>query len=201
MTDQTMKKLLAFAVRNRESLCSLLNCFQAEDLEYGLLRIPEQVMNLDLKDQILQKGSPYLTDYQVTFQGGHIFLEVESSTSQMGVVKALYQLQITDFVYQPGGAHRVTFLYQEDVSSEGGFLLGVLMRAAGLTKGTYLKLAAYLLKIPGVEVDETENDEDVCAVDLEQLFQFAQSPLNRFCLEFQDARDGELLLRFNYTDG
>lgn len=200
MTDQTMKKLLAFAVRNRESLCSLLNCFHAEDIENGLLRIPEQVMNLDLKDRILQKGSPYLTDYQVTFQGGYIFLEVASSTSQMGTVKALYQLQITGLVYQPG-AHWVTFLYREDVSSEGGFLLGVLMRAAGLTKGTYLKLAACLLKIPGVEVDETEDGEDVCTVDLEQVFQFAQSPLNRFYLEFQDARDGELLLRFTYTDG
>lgn len=199
MTDHTVKQLLAFAVRNRENLCNLLSCFNAEDLEKGVLRIPERMINYDLKELILSKTAPYLEDYQVTLADGCIYLDGSANLTQLGALHAIYRLTITHLAYQPG-LHTITCSYQEDVHSEGGFLQGMMMRAAGLSQGTYLKLASHLMKTPGVTVDQTPEGQDYFTIDLDTLYPFEGSFLNRFHLQYQDSQDGQLVFRFMYVD-
>lgn len=199
MTDQTVKRLLAFAVRNRENLSNLLSCFNAEDLERGVLRIPERMINYDLKELILRRAAPYLEDYQVTLADGSIYLDASANLTQIGALHGIYRLTFTHFAYQPGH-HTITCAYQEDVHSEGGFLQGMMLRAAGLSQGTYLKLASHLLKAPGIIVDQTPEGQDYFTIDLDTLYPFEGSFFNRFHLQYQDSQDGQLIFRFMYVD-
>lgn len=163
MTDAGLKKLLGALLRNKEIAVSLLNAFKAEDMERGILAIPETVVNRDFKMQIMDKASPHLNDYLVMFQQNSIYAELDINAKQLGRIKAMLMLTFDSFDFR-NGLHRMIFTYKEDVKSEGNFVQTMAVKAAGL-KGSYLQTAAEMVKLSWLEVSKDALVINVDALD------------------------------------
>ena len=67
MNDKTIKHWLGFALRNKNMILQYLDNFRPEDLENGLLSIPESMINDQLSSLILGNTSPWLNRYHLNF--------------------------------------------------------------------------------------------------------------------------------------
>jgi len=63
MTDSGLKNLLGFLLRNKDTAVSLLENFRPEDIERGIVSIPENMINRDIKILIMDKAGDSLNDY------------------------------------------------------------------------------------------------------------------------------------------
>lgn len=189
MTDTGLKKMLGLLLKNRETVCSLLDHFRPEDIEGGILAIPENLINRDIKMLVMDQADPYLNDYEFRFSQGAVFVDLDVSAKQLGRLKAKYMLSITALVFQ-GGDHRLSLSYQEDVRSEGNFMQSMAIKAAGL-KGSYLQTAAEMLKLDFLQVEK-----DSISVNLD-LLEFAKKIPPELHISYISSEDGFLKFKFH----
>ena len=189
MTDTGLKNLLAYLLRNKNIVASLLDHFMPEDIERGILSIPENIVSRDLKMLIMDKAAPYLNDYKVMFYQGHIFLDLDLDGKQLGRLSAKYMLTITQFDFQEAN-HQIRFSYQEDIKSEGNFMQNMAIKAAGL-KGSYLQTAAEMARLDFVNV---EKDSFVVNIDKIGVAKKIPSSLS---ISYLSSEDGILKLKFH----
>lgn len=154
------------------------------------LSLSENLVNLELKERILAATGDYVTAYQVAFSGGAIDVNLALTIPKLGDVAAKYRLEVLDFKFDREG-HRVTLAYQEDVRPAGGPLQAFMLKAFGLTGGTWLTKALALANLNGITADEKS-----CSVDLEQLLDLSNEWVRQLALNYVDSRDGLLKLEF-----
>lgn len=189
MTDEGLKSLLSLLLRNRDTVFAVLENFRPEDIEQGILAIPESLINEDIKMLILDKAAPYLNDYGLLFLENAILLDLDINAKPLGRLKAKYMLAVNRLDFN-GDTHRISLTYKEDVKSEGNFLQNMALKAAGM-KRSYLQAAAEMLKL-----DFVEAGEDVIAVYLDKLEAVKKIPpgLN---VAFVSSQDGIFKLKFH----
>jgi hypothetical protein len=189
MTDVGLKNLLGFLLRNKDTAVSLLENFKPEDVEKGILAIPEGTINRDIKMLIMDKAAPYLNDYELLFLQDSIFVDMDVDGKQLGRLKAKYMLTITQLDFREN-THRVSFSYKEDVMSEGNFMQSMAIKAAGL-KGSYLQVAAEMMKLDFIEVGK-----DSVTINLDML-KFMKKIPPALNISYVSSEDGILKLKFH----
>ena len=189
MTDAGLKTLLGFLLRNKETVASLLDSFKADDIERGILAVPENLINRDIKMLIMDQAGEYLNDYELLFLQGAMFLDLDLSVKQLGRIKAKYMLSVTRFDFHDK-VHQIGFSYREDIKSEGNFMQNMALKAAGL-KGSYLQTAAEMLKQSWLQVEQ-----DSIVINLDAL-EFTQKIPPALNIGYISSEDGILKLRFN----
>jgi hypothetical protein len=189
MTDERLKNLLGFLLRNKDAIFSLLDNFKPEDIENGLLAVPDSVINRDLKMLIIDKASPYLNDYMILFQQNSIILDLDIDAKQLGRLKAKYMLTVVRFDFQDT-THQIQLAFREDVRSKGNFMQNMAVKAAGL-KGSYLQLAAEMAKTDFLRVEKDNITIDIDALDA------AKKIPPSLKVDYISSEDGILKLRFH----
>ncbi len=189
MTDAGLKKLLGFLLKNKDTVVSLLDNFRPEDVERGILTIPENMINRDIKMLIMDKAGSYLNDYELLFLQNAILVDLDIDAKQLGRLKAKYMLSVTRFDFQEN-THRISLSYKEDVRSEGNFMQSMAVKAAGL-KGSYLQIAAEMLKLDFIKVDK-----ESISVDLDALESAKKIPPELY-VGYAGSEDGILKLTFH----
>lgn len=164
MTDAGLKKLLGFLLRNKNMAISLLDHFKPEDIERGILAIPEDIVNRDMKMLIMEKAAPYLNDYRLMFHQDSVFLDLDLNGKQLGRLKAKYMLTITQCNFNED-LHQIRFTYREDVKSDGNFMQNMAIKAAGL-KGSYLQLAVEMAKLDFIEAGKESFTINIDKLDI-----------------------------------
>jgi hypothetical protein len=189
MTDEGLKKLLGYLLRNKDTAVLLLDHFKPEDIEHGIVTIPEKLVNRDIKMLVMDKAGSYLNDYALGFDQNAIFLDLDINVKQLGRLKAKYMLTVTEFDFF-GLEHRIRLSYREDVRSEGNFMQTMALKAAGL-KGSYLQTAAEMAKLPYLSVSG-----DSVTVDLDAL-NFAEKIPPELNISYVSSENGTLKLKFH----
>jgi len=188
MTDEGLKSLLGFLLRNKDTAFSILERFKPEDVERGIVAIPEDLINRDIKMLIMDRTAPYLNDYSVLFLENAILLDLDLHAKALGRLKAKFMFTISRFDFH-GNTHRISFSYKEDVKSEGNFLQNLALKAAGI-KQSYLQTAAEMLKPDFIDVGE-----DFIAIDLDKLGFIKKIP-PELDVRFISSEGGTLKLMF-----
>lgn len=189
MTDSGLKKTLGYILRNKEQISELLNRFQAEDVEKGILALPENLINRDLKMFIMEKGDPYLDDYLISFNNDAIFLDATVIMKQLGKVNAKYMLRIENFTFN-NLVRKISLTYQEDVKSQGNMVQSMALKAAGL-KGPYLETAISMSNLPFITVDNHQIN-----IDLYKIEAMKKIP-SELVLNYLSSVDGCLKFKFS----
>ncbi len=189
MTDAGLKNLLGLLLRNKDTVVSLLDNFKPEDIERGILAVPESLINRDIKMLIMDQVGEYVNDYELLFLQDAIFLDLDLNVKQLGRIKAKYMLNITRFDFHDS-IHQIGFSYREDIKSEGNFMQNMALKAAGL-KGSYLQTASEMLKQDWLHVEK-----DSIAIDLDAL-EFAKKIPPALNVGYISSEDGILKLKFN----
>ncbi len=189
MTDPGLKKLLGFLLRNKDTVSSVLDNFKPQDIERGLLAIPESMINQDIKMLILDKAAPYLNDYGLLFLQNAILVDLDIHVKQLGNLKAKYMLTFTRFDFHDD-IHKIGMSYKEDVKSEGNFLQNMALKAAGM-KGNYLQVAAEMMKLDFISVGENSITIDLDALD------FAEKIPPELNVAYVSSEDGILKFKFH----
>lgn len=189
MTDAGLKKLLGFLLRNKDTAAVLLNHFKPEDIERGILAVPDKLINRDIKMLIMDQAGEYLNDYEFLFLQDAVFLDLDLSVKQLGRIKAKYMLSIVRFDFHDK-LHQIGFSYREDIKSEGNFMQNMALKAVGL-KGSCLQTAAEMLKQDWLKVDK-----DSIAIDLDAL-EFAKKIPPELSISYISSEDGILKLKFH----
>jgi len=192
MTDAGLKKLLSFLLRNKDTAAALLDHFKPEDIEQGILAIPENLFNRDIKMLIMDQVGEYLNDYELLFLQGAILVDLDVNVKQLGRMKAKYMLNVTRFDFHDN-VHQIGFFYREDVKSEGNIIQNMIVRAAG-RKGSYLQTVAEMMKLDYIQVEK-----DSIAIDLDALA-FAKKIPPGLDISYISSEDGILKLRFSYFE-
>lgn len=188
MTDAGLKKLLGALLRNKDIAMLLLDSFKPEDIERGIVAIPETMLNRDFKMLIMDKASPYLNDYGLMFQQNSIYADLDIDAKQLGRLKAKLMLTFSSFDFQEG-LHKIVFTYREDIKSEGNFVQNMAVKAAGL-KGSYLQTAAEMAKMNFLEVSK-----DMVTINLD-LLDFAKKIPPSLSIGYVGSEDGILKFKF-----
>ena len=189
MTDAGLKNLLGFLLRNKNMMVSLLDQFKPEDVERGIIAVPDRLINRDLKMMIMDKTAPYLNDYSLMFNQNSIFLDLDLNGKQLGRLKAKYMLTIDQFDFSEG-KHQILFSYQEDVKSAGNFVQNMAVKAAGL-KGSYLQTAVELAKLGFITADK-----DSFLIDVDKLEAAKKIP-SSLSISYLSSEDGILKFKFH----
>lgn len=195
MNDKSIKKWMGYVLRNKKRLSLLLDNFRPEDLENGLLVLPEALINEQLAPDILGAASPWVTGYQVSFSNNMIFLDANINAKQAGPARAMMMLSVDEFTFRPD-AHRLRFQYREDVRSLGNPAQAVMLNLFLSNSGLLSKLISMnSAALPGVTADGR-----TLSVDLDRLTpQLASGPLQRLTLRYAAAGDGVLKLQFEFA--
>ncbi len=190
MTDAGLKSLLGFLLRNKDTAISLLDNFKPEDVEKGLLAIPENLINRDIKMLIMDQAGEYLNDYTLRFSQNAIFADLDVNGKQLGRLKAKFMLTVEQFDFHDQ-VHKIRFSYREDVKSEGNFMQAMAVKAAAGLKGGYLQTAAEMMKLNFLAVDK-----ESITVDLDAL-KFAKKIPPALNVGYVSSEDGILKLKFH----
>ncbi len=190
MTDAGLKSLLSFLLRNKETAISLLDNFKPEDVEKGLLAIPEHLVNRDIKMLIMDQAGEFLNDYGMKFGQGAIFADLDVNGKQLGRLKAKFMLTVVQFDFHDQ-THKIRLSYREDVKSEGNFMQAMALKAAAGLKGGYLQTAAEMMKVSFLTVDK-----DSITVDLDAL-EFSKKIPPALNIGYVSSEDGILKLKFH----
>lgn len=188
MTSEGLKKLLGFVIRNKIQIGELLNRFQPEDVEKGILSLPQELLNRDLKMLIMDKSDPYLDDYHILFSNGSIFLDATVIAKQLGKVSAKFMLNIESFTFNKL-VRKVTLRYQEDVKSQGNMVQSMALKAAGL-KGSYLQTAIEMSHINDIHISDNRITIDLDKID------FIKKVPSELELNYLSSEDGTLKFKF-----
>ncbi|MGI6728467.1 MAG: hypothetical protein ACOX4P_07970 [Anaerovoracaceae bacterium] len=154
------------------------------------ISISEDLVNRDLRQLILSYVGSYITDYTVYFSGNFIFLDLKLQIKTLGPISARYKLNIINFTFNQQ-AHIIEFAYEEDVQSTSNPLQGMLVKAMGLTQGTFLQKAIALTNPPGIRADSKN-----CSIDLEQFLNLNQGHVSKLSLNYLDSYNRTLQFAF-----
>ena len=189
MTDSGLKRAFGFVLRNKKLVGALLERFEANEVEKGILTISQDIINKDLKMLIMDNYSEYLNDYLILFDNNTVFIDADLNIKQLGRIKAKYMLVIDEFLFS-GQSHKIRVSYKEDVKSEGNFMQNMAIKAAGL-KGTYLQTAMDFSKIDFIEAD---NESFIVNIDKIDSNKKIPPSLN---IIYISSENGILKLQFN----
>lgn len=162
MTKDLVLRILKWVRQHKALLFCLLERLDEDELEQNILSIPDEVFSKDLKMDIMDKGDPYLRDYNLRFEEGAIHVELSVNAKQLGIVDANYRFTVKEFIFK-GNERKVTLAYQEDVRSQGNMLQSIALKALRL-KGSYLEMLASgveelsMVQVNGEEVFLNFND-------------------------------------------
>lgn len=157
------------------------------------ITVSDDLLNMNLRKTIL--ASPigeYVKDYKVTFAQGYIYVDLNLNIKTLGFLIARYRIEIVDLDFRPG-CHILIADYAEDVkpASGGGFVQGMMLKAASLKGGTFLQSLISMSNPPGIKADEKS-----CSIDLKQLLSLDDRLTSVLALKYIDCRNG--LLKFSY---
>ena len=150
MTDKNIKALMGAVLRNREFIYNVSKYFRAEDVENGILAIPEKLINTELEPLIPTEAKSYLEGYNASFHDGFIIANATLSIKQMGRFEARYRFKIDD-LYFSSTAHKIYLTYEENVVSLGNPLQNMALKAVQ-AKGPLIETAAAFLKRKALQV-------------------------------------------------
>ena len=197
MNDKTIKHWLGYALRNRETILGLLDNFRPEDLENGLLSIPEALINDQLSPTILGAASPWISRYHLNFSNNMIFADAELNAKQAGPVRAMLMLSVEEFTFRPD-RHRISFQYREDIRSTGNPAQAMILKMFGGGNGFLAKLTSMAgNKLPGITADGR-----ILTIDIDHYLHATGSAsrvagaLDHLTLRYVAAGDGYLKLQF-----
>ena len=198
MNDKSIKHWLGFALRNKNMILQYLDNFRPEDLENGLLSIPESMINDQLSSLILGNASPWLNRYHLNFSNNMIFADAEVNAKQAGPVRAMLMLSVEEFTFRPG-THKLRFPYREDIRSLGNPAQAMMLKMFGGGNGYLAKLSSMAgSKMPGIAADG-----QTLTIDLDHYL-FATGSMDRvssllehLTLRYVAAGDGYLKFQFS----
>ncbi|QIB69086.1 hypothetical protein Ami103574_07020 [Aminipila butyrica] len=195
MNDATLKKIIAFGLRNKAEILALADYFEPEDIEDGCLKVPDYLVNVGLKERIMsiQALQEYLKDYTMLFQNGCIMLDLRLNLKQLGPVAAKYLFSIKDLRFSEEGT-RIYASFQEDVSSLGNVMQSMALKAA-ISGGSALQRAIKLTKADFIFVDQHQ-----LMIDLSRI-EPVQKAAEFFELLYLDSAEGYLKFKFYYAGG
>ena len=200
MNDKTIKHWLGYALRNRETILRLLDNFRPEDLENGLLSIPEALINDQLSPTILGAASPWISRYHLNFSNNMIFADAELNAKQAGPVRAMLMLSVEEFTFRPD-RHRISFQYREDIRSTGNPAQAMMLKMFGGGNGFLAKLTSMAgNKLPGITADGR-----ILTIDIDHYLHATGSAsrvagaLDHLTLRYVAAGDGYLKLQFTFV--
>jgi len=199
MNDKTIKHWLGYALRNKETILRLLDNFRPEDLENGLLSIPESLINDQLSPTILGAASPWVSRYHLNFSNNMIFADAELNAKQAGPVRAMLMLSVEEFTFRPD-RHRISFQYREDIRSTGNPAQAMMLKMFGGGNGFLAKLTSMAgNKLPGITADGR-----ILTIDIDHYLHATGSAsrvagaLDHLSLRYVAAGDGYLKLQFTF---
>ncbi|MBQ6949394.1 MAG: hypothetical protein IJN41_06880 [Firmicutes bacterium] len=199
MNDKTIKHWLGYALRNKETILRLMDNFRPEDLENGLLSIPETLINDQLSPTILGAASPWISRYHLNFSNNMIFVDAELNAKQAGPVRAMLMLSVEEFTFRPD-RHRISFQYREDIRSTGNPAQAMMLKMFGGGNGFLAKLTSMAgNKLPGITADGR-----ILTIDIDHYLHATGSAsrvagaLDHLSLRYVAAGDGYLKLQFTF---
>lgn len=195
LNDTKIKSLIAFLLKNKKELISLTDYFEYQDIENGLLKIPDYLLNVELKDKIINIDQihNYLKDYTVLFQNGCIMLALRLNIKQLGPISAKYMFSIKDFKFS-NDCTRIYAVFQEDVISLGNVMQSMALKAA-ISGSTALQKLIKLSNCDFIFVDGHN-----IMIDLKK-FNTISKISELFELNYIDCTEGCLKLNFYYYGG
>ncbi len=200
MNDKSIKHWLGYALRNKETIMDLLSFFRPEDLENGLVVIPETLINNRLRPQVLGAVSPWINTYSLNFSNNMIFADAEINAKQAGPVRAMLMLSVDEFTFRPD-RHRIRLQYREDIRSLGNPAQAMMLKMFGGGNGYLSKLTSMMgsSKLPGITADG-----QYLTIDIDHYLHAtgsasrAASVLEHLTLRYVAAGDGYLKLQFTF---
>ena len=199
MNDKNIKHWLGYALRNKETILHLLDNFRPEDLENGLLSIPETLINDQLSPTILGAASPWISRYHLNFSNNMIFVDAELNAKQAGPVRAMLMLSVEEFTFRPD-RHRISFQYREDIRSTGNPAQAMMLKMFGGGNSFLAKLTSMAgNKLPGITADGR-----ILTIDIDHYLHATGSAsrvagaLDHLTLRYVAAGDGYLKLQFTF---
>lgn len=192
MTDTGLKKILGLILRNKKNIGIILERFHADEVEKGMISIPQDIFNKDIKMIIMDKFSEHLNDYYFIFDNGAVFIDLDLNIKQLGRIKAKYMLVIEEFLFNEQ-YRSIKLSYKEDVKSEGNFIQNMAIKAAGL-KGNYLETAVEMSKLDFIHI---ENDNVTIDFDLIDIIKKIPRSLK---LIYTNCENGMLKLKWSYSE-
>ena len=208
MDDKKIKETAAELLRNKETVFRLLSWLRPEDIERGTLVLPDQMVNEELRDFILDRAAPYLSNYQLSCSktggspgnaGGLVFLDLDLQIRQLGKLRARYMISVAELAFT-SESRRLAFHYREDVKSLGNPLQAMALKAL-LGDKTLLMKAAEMAKnsqkghSPGPALSVSR---DSALLDLNHLPLALPDFLDCVDLRYAGTGDGFLRLRFSF---
>lgn len=193
LTDAKLKSIIAFLLKNKAELVTLTDYFEYEDIEKGLLLLPDYLVNVGIKDRLLKAGKidEYLKDYSVVFQNDYIMMDLRLNLKQLGPVAAKYMLSVKDFNFSQGGC-RIYGTFKEDVTSLGNVMQSMALKAL-LTNSTCIQKATQLTGCDFIFVDGHNIMIDLSKFDAVKKISEALE------INYTGCNDGQLKFSFYYV--
>lgn len=188
MDDFMIKRMVANILRNRKEIFNYLGYFWPEDIEAGILAIPQDLVNTTLKKDLIKRIGQNIKDYTVSFQDGAAFLDADIEYDFIGAFKVKYCFEV-QLLYFEGNKRQAVINYTEQVDSNGSFLRTMALKTITMN-ATLLQKALEQLKGSGVEV--TNNS---VIIDFYKMRLMDKVPPTT-TINFLDCEDGTLRLSF-----
>lgn len=195
LTDTKLKNLIVFLLKNKKELLTLTDYFETQDIENNILKIPDYLINVGIRDRIIsiEQIRNYLIDYTVLFQNGYIMLDLQLNLKQLGSVSAKYIFSIKDFRFSNDYTH-IYATFKEDVNSTGNVMQTMALKAA-LSGSTGLQKAIKLTHCDFIFIDKNN-----IMIDLSK-FDIIKKISKLFELNYIDCTDGCIKFNFYYCEG
>ncbi|MFV0516262.1 MAG: hypothetical protein ACK5MV_02590 [Aminipila sp.] len=192
LTDEKLKTMLAFVFKNKDQILSLADYFDPSDIENGKLNIPDYMVNVGLKDKILniEQAKAYLKDYTVLFQNDCIMLDLRINIKQLGPIAAKYLISIKDFKFGDGNS-KLYATFKEDVTSLGNVMQSMALKAL-MGNGTCLQKVIQLVNCEFIYVDGHNLMIDLGKIDI------INKVSDIFELNYIGSNDGQIKFSFYY---
>ena len=195
LTDAKLKSIISFLLKNKKEVLALTDYFEYQDIENGLLKIPDYLVNVGIKDKIMsiKNVRDYLKDYTLLFQGDCILLDLRLHLKQLGPISAKYVFSVKDFRFSEDYT-RIYATFQEEVSSLGNIMQSMALKAA-ISGSTALQKAIKLINCDFIFIDQNN-----IMVDLGK-FDVIKTASGFFEIQYIDSTEGCLTFNFHYTGG
>ena len=208
MDDMAIKKAAAEFLRHKTDILRLLDHLRPEDVERGLLIIPDRLINEELRPFIFSRAAPFLTNYLLTCTqtaagisgpSGLIFLDLDLTLRQLGRVQARYMISISELRFA-SDCKRLVLSYREDLKMLGNPLQTMALKALLGDKTLLMKAAELSGLTPGSSRKQPilSANREAAVADLSRLPQLPEWA-DHLDLTYQNARDGALCFRFSFV--
>lgn len=195
LNDAKLKSILAFLLKNKKEITTLMDYFEYQDIENGLLKIPDYLINVGIKDKIknIDKVQNYLRDYTILFQNGCIMLDLRLNLKQLGPISAKYMISIKDLRFS-NDCTQIYATFQEDVMSLGNVMQNMALKAA-ISGGSALQKIIKYINCDFIFIDSHNIMIDLGKFDIvTKISEFIE-------LKYIDSSEGCLKLNFYYYGG